>query len=195
MAKPKTKQNQKKLTPGKRTLAVEQGPAESIEFTFFAACGNYPKQGYEYLPSVWWSGNFIGRQLWKEIERDESFYGQLGPIYKGRIPLEVLLFGDGKNFDGINELMFDGLDFTKVYKNWVYKYQIGNARYVNGRYEERPVKRTLKSGEEVVYTQKEYKADLLTNVYKTVEKSKGNPPTQSFTKEERKAYREANYGE
>lgn len=179
----KKKPNKKSTKGTNRTLPIQEAPKENIKFTYFAACGNYPLPGFSHLANVWWTTNHFGQQLWKEIDRTDRQYADLGPAYKGTIPLPILL-------EMVSTEMFGGADFTKVYRNWTYKYQIGTARYVNGRYEERAIERVNKEGEKVTYHQKEYKADLETTVKKTVEKTKGNPPTTGFTKEERAAYRE-----
>lgn len=160
-----------------RTLPIEQGPKESIRFTYFAACGSYPKKGYEKYPNQWWSTNHFGQQLWKEIDNSNRQYSQLGPAYKGTIPIEILL-------DMVQEEIMYGEDFQKIYQNWTFKYQIGNARYVNGRYETRVHQSGKNKGKPYQY----YKADLITTVTRTIEKSRGTPPVEGFTIDQRIEY-------
>jgi hypothetical protein len=190
-SKPKGAKNKNKPSTKKdvqRSLPIEQLPKENLKYTFFAACGNYPKKGFDQYEHVWWSRNRLQQQLWKEIDNDPNNYHPLGPKFNGHVPQKVLE-------EILAEELFGGKDFRKIYKNWAFVYQIGTSKYVNGRYEEVPVTRKDSKGNEYQTTQRVYKYDLLSTPIKTVEDSRGSPPTTSYTKEERAEYRRRKYGE
>ncbi len=170
-------QQKKKAEPKPNEIPVKSThyQLERIRFTYFAACANYPKEGETNALPVWWSNNEFGMQLWKEIDQSNNPYAELGPLNDGWIP-----------FDYLMELLNDILGllprtFTDVYINWHYKWQIGYAQYVNGRYEKYVNPKTGKESSV-------YKADLLTELVEEKTRSQGNPPTTGFTEEEREEY-------
>lgn len=160
-------------SPAQKKLAVKAGPQESIRYTYFAACGNYPVTSRSAPLSVFWSNNEFGQQLWKEIDHSGRQYANLGPENKGWIPFEEMIAF-------LNDIL-GVTDFRKAYKNWTYKWEIGTAKYVNGRYEDYIDSKGIKRSR--------YKSDLMTEVKEIKTDTKGNPPTTGFTKEEREEYR------
>ncbi len=151
-----------------------------INFTYFSACGSYPKGEFgRVAPQVFWSQNELGLQLWREKMRSNDIGAKLSKKYDGLIPLDIL-------FEKLEEAL--GFNFREAYKNYDWRYELGKTVKSN---KFSTYKQKVKRNDGTSYYVDRKKAKLYTINLKVDGETQGNPPTETFTAKEREEYNAA----